>query len=359
MIKIIADASLPDLSDFFQPPFLITPFTAGPDLYQQIQEYDVLLCRSTLKIDTALLADTRISCIATVSSGTDHIVATNPQKSIQIIDAKGANACAVADYVIACLAYCQQHSYVQGLHAGVIGVGAVGSAVTLRLRELGFQVSCHDPLRAAHDHQFLSCELDALLGCDLLCVHANLHDQRPYPSRHLLGKNFLSQLKAGTVIINAARGDIVDETALLSCTQSLHYCTDVYAAEPQVSRPLVNYATICTPHIAGHSIEARSRGLHLVSQKLHHYFGLSCSAVHNHATDLLLQSVPFAAWQDAILSIYDPEVETHQLKQATDLSNTFLELRKAHRHRHEFHHYAWPEMDRFLQAALGKNCQTL
>ena len=77
MIKIIADASLPDLSDFFQPPFLITPFTAGPDLYQQIQEHDVLLCRSTLKIDAALLADTRISCIATVSSGTDHIVATN------------------------------------------------------------------------------------------------------------------------------------------------------------------------------------------------------------------------------------------------------------------------------------------
>lgn len=359
MIKIIADASLPDLSDFFQPPFQLTSFTAGPDWYQQIQEHDVLLCRSTLKIDTALLADTRISCIATVSSGTDHIVETDPQKSIQIIDAKGANACAVADYVIACLAHCQQHNYVQGKHAGVIGAGAVGSAVTLRLRELGFHVSCYDPLRAVHDHQFLSCELEELLGCDLLCVHANLHDQRPYASRHLLEKHFLLQLKAGTVIINAARGDIVDEAALLSCSQSLHYCTDVYAVEPEVSRALVNYATLCTPHIAGHSIEARSRGLHLVSQKLHHYFGLSSSEKHNHATDLLFQSLPCASWQEAILSLYDPEVETYKLKQATNLSKTFLDLRKAHRHRHEFHYYAWPEMDRLLQVALGKNCQTL
>jgi erythronate-4-phosphate dehydrogenase len=353
MIKIIADASLSDLSDFFQPPFQITLFNADSNVYQQIQDHAVLLCRSTIKVDAEKLADMSIKCIATVSSGTDHITAENTQKPMDIIDAKGANACAVADYVMACLAYCQQQNYVQGLSAGVIGVGAVGSAVTLRLRALGFHVICYDPLRAAEDPQFSNCEFEALLACDLLCVHANLHDQRPYGSRHLLGERFLKQLKAGTVIINAARGNIVDESAILACPQPLYYCTDVYATEPTVNPALINYATLCTPHIAGHSIEARRRSLQWVSQKLHHYFGLSSAALPNDQGDVKHQTHRFASWQAAILSLYNPEIETRILKQATDLPKTFLDLRQAHRQRHEFHCYAWPEKDRLLEAALG------
>lgn len=354
MINILADASLPDLSEFFQLPFHITLFNPNEDVYQQIQDHNVLLCRSTVKVDTAKLVKTPITCIATVSSGTDHITVSDLSQSIKIIDAKGANACAVADYVMACLAYCQQHHYVQGLTAGVIGVGAVGTLVSLRLQALGFHVLHYDPLRAAVDPQFSNCEFDALTTCDVLCVHANLHDQPPYASRHLLGASFLGQLKAGTVIINAARGDIVDERAVLMTPKKVYYCTDVYANEPCVNPALIEYATLCTPHIAGHSIEARRRSLQWVSQKLHRYFelsnGTSVADIEEHKQ---LLSQDFASWQEAILFLYNPEIDTGILKQAENKSKTFLVLRKGH-HRHEFHCYEWTEKDSLLAIAVGE-----
>lgn len=354
MIKILADASLPDLSFFFQDPFQITRFRSALDLPQLIQGHDVLLCRSTLKVNAALLAHTQIQCVATVSSGTDHIseLDTLPQ-SIPILDAKGANACAVADYVVASVAYCQRQGYVQGHHVGVIGSGAVGSEVTRRLRKLGFNVISYDPLLAERDPHFSHCEFEALLACDLLCVHANLHDDLPNASRHLLDARFLSQLSPGTVIINAARGDIVDETALLACAQSLYYCTDVYSFEPFVNEAVVTYATLCTPHIAGHSIEARNKALYIVSQKIYQHFGMTIPTKLGATPEILLDAAQDATWQAVILSLYDPMLETCILKQAADLTTAFLESRKAHHQRHDFNCYTQPNMSVELKAALG------
>lgn len=346
MIKLIADASLPDLSSFFRSQFQVTRFVAERDLREKINNQDVLLCRSTLKVDADLLADSRITCIATVSSGTDHIDEKYvAQRQIHVIDAKGSNACAVTDYVLACLAYVQQHGLLGGQQAGVIGLGPVGLSVMTRLQKLGFNVKGYDPLRAKFDDNFST--------CDLLCVHANLHDQLPYPSRHLLDARFLSQLKPGTVIINAARGNIVDETALLACTQPLRYCTDVYAGEPNISPALVEYATLCTPHIAGHSIEAKSRALCMVSQQIHNQFGLSTPELPDETAGLFSQSLHSGSWQDIILALYNPKHETQALKATRDLAKEFLTLRRAHHNRHDFNCYAWPNVDKQCHAALG------
>lgn len=347
MIKIIADASLPDLPRLFPTSFQVTYFVDACDLREQISNQDVLLCRSTLKVDADLLSESRISCVATASSGTDHISARDSaDRHIHVIDAKGANASAVADYVVACLAFLQQQGF-GGQHAGVIGMGAVGTTVTTRLQELDFQVHCYDPLRAMHDKTFSTCKLNALWACDLLCVHANLHDQAPYASRDLLDATFLSQLKPGTVIINAARGGIVDEAALLASTQPLHYCTDVYVGEPNIRAEVIEFATLCTPHIAGHSIEAKSRALHEVSQKIHHWFGLPAPILPHSTVQLPLQ-VHFSVWQANILSLYNPEHETQILKKARDLPKEFLALRAAHQDRHDFNCYVWLNGDKIL-----------
>ncbi|MCX7090097.1 MAG: 4-phosphoerythronate dehydrogenase [Legionellales bacterium] len=347
MIKMIADASLPDLSHLFPTSFQVTRFVEARDLREQISDQDVLLCRSTLKVDADLLAESRIACVATVSSGTDHISAGYvAQRKIHVIDAKGTNASAVADYVVACLASLQQQGF-GGQQAGVIGMGAVGTTVTTRLQELDFQVHGYDPLRAMQDTQFSTCDLNALLVCDLLCVHANLHDQVPYASRHLLDATFLSQLKPGTVIINAARGGIVDESALLACTQPLRYCTDVYVGEPNIRAEVIEYATLCTPHIAGHSIEAKRRALQEVSQKIYHWFGLP-APILPHLAVQLPQRAPSTAWQANILSLYNPEHETQILKKARDLPKEFLALRAAHQGRHDFNCYVWLNGDKIL-----------
>jgi erythronate-4-phosphate dehydrogenase len=338
MINMIADASLQDLHSFFSDEFQITLFHNSEDLQKNIQNQDVLLCRSTLKVDVTMLKNSTINCIATVSSGTDHIVQDVLQtQTIQLIDAKGANACAVADYVVASLAYCEQRSYVAGKKVGIIGAGAVGQAVAQHLEGLHYFVQSYDPLRATHDTLFKSCTLTDLFDCDVLCVHANLHATEPYPSRHLLDALFFSKLKPHTIVINAARGNLVDEAALLACSQPIYYCTDVYANEPFLNPALIQYATLCTPHIAGHSVEAKRRALWLVSQKLHRYYNLNSPSVcvQTDHQEQFYRIQKLTTWQSEILNLYNPELETTLLKQSQDLTQTFLDVRKAH-YRHEF-----------------------
>ncbi|MGV3739885.1 MAG: NAD(P)-dependent oxidoreductase [Gammaproteobacteria bacterium] len=351
MIRMMADASIENLTRVFDDEFEITTFINERDLREKIAGHSLLLCRSTLKVESDLLTEHQIECVVTVSSGTDHITQGYP---IKIIDAKGANARSVADYVITCVAYCQLRAYLSGWQVGIIGAGAVGSAVALRLESLGFNVKLYDPLRAERDPDFLTCELESLLDCDLLCVHANLQDNTSYPSRQMLNARFLSQVKSGTVIINAARGDIVDEKALMNCQQTLYYCTDVYANEPQVNAALIDYATLCTPHIAGHSIEAKTNALYLVSQKIRQWYGHKMSVVQNEKAMVDLPNTAFSSWQQAILSIYNPELETLALKQAHSLAQKFLELRKAHCFRHDFDCYAGSNSDSILETALGR-----
>lgn len=352
MIKMLADASLPDLHLFFPEPFALSRFKTVEDLQQQLPDHSILLCRSTTKIDASLLANSRLDCIAAVSSGTDHIaIAELAARQIHLIDAKGANAWAVADYVVACFAYCQTQHYIQGSEVGVIGLGAVGSAVAHRLQGLGCRIHAYDPLRAAENQAFVSCELRDLYACDFVTVHANLHDNHPYPSRHLLDANFLSRLKPGAVILNAARGELVDEAAVLSCQKLLHYCTDVYANEPKISRDIVAFATLCTPHIAGHSLEARTKALRMVSQKLHHYYGINMPVVP--ILDYPSKMISGESWQAMIQSLYDPAQESRCLKHATNLTQTFLDLRAAHAQRHEFHCYTPEQNNLLLKIALG------
>jgi len=151
MIKILADSSFPDLDDFFGSNFQMTRYVSRDDLLTQVIDQDILLCRSTLSVTADLLATSRIACVATASSGVDHLdLSYLKAREITVCDAKGANAKAVADYVSACVASLQRQGYRLGSRAAVVGVGAVGTLVVARLQALGFEVLMFDPLRASH-----------------------------------------------------------------------------------------------------------------------------------------------------------------------------------------------------------------
>jgi erythronate-4-phosphate dehydrogenase len=340
MMKILADATLPHVSTLFNDAFKIHLFNTADELEDALPYHDILLCRSTLKITAELLANHPIQCIATASSGVDHID-TNylSQLGITLLDAKGCNAEAVADYVTATLAYMIQNNFLKGSKAGVIGVGEVGSRVVQRLLSAGFDVACFDPLRALVDHDYSYCAFSELLQCDLLCIHANLHNNPPYSSLNLLDSVFLQQLKPGVTIINAARGGIVNEKALLELDKTLHYCTDVYCSEPAIDPEIIQFSTLCTSHIAGHTIEAKTATMIKLSQQLHHHYGLTMpkvpvkiiktdsvfSDIHHHAAD--------------ILELYNPIIETMQLKQASDKTLAFIQQRRNHQFRHDFNQH--------------------
>lgn len=302
-------------------------------LEDALPSHDVLVCRSTLSITPQLLDNTHISCVATASSGIDHLNTDYlTTQNIPYFDAKGCNAEAVADYVLATLAYLKKHQLIREMRAGVIGAGEVGTRVIKRLKALGFDVLVYDPFKP----HLNTCSFEALKNCQLLCIHANLHNNAPYPTQNLLDTAFFDALSPNTVIINAARGGIVNETALLNQEKPLIYCTDVYQNEPDINPDIVAYATLCTPHIAGHSIEAKQNAVAYLSQKLHVYFGLTPPAKARLADTREVAHLPLPD----ILDIYNPLEETVVLKKATHIQTTFLSLRRAHKHRHNFSCYA-------------------
>lgn len=340
-MNILADASLPGLDLAFPKPFHLTRYHNLPELTQLLPKQEILLCRSTLKVNEALLHNNNLRYVATASSGTDHLDShwLNSQ-NIQVIDAKGSNARAVADYLIACLAFLKQRHLLKGKKAGIIGLGAVGTEVAKRLHAADFSLFTYDPLKALREkNKFKSCSLEDLYQVDLLCIHAELHNTPPYPSLNLINHQVLSHLKPGCIIINAARGGIVHENDLLQSSNSLVYCTDVYLNEPAIDERIVDKAFLCTPHIAGHSLEAKYLAVAMVSTKLHQLLHLP---LPQYATPLAPQSLDVeknSSWTDLILKIYNPEEETKLLKQAVDKQAAFIHLRQLHQFRHDFNTY--------------------
>lgn len=340
-MKILADATLPKLAEAFPSPFELTLYHDAQELASLSKNQDVLLCRSTLKITEALLKHSSLSYVATASSGTDHVDANYLQtRGIQLIDAKGSNAPAVADYVLATLAFLSRYDGFCGKKAAVIGVGEVGKQVVARLKAIGMEIVCYDPPREKLDCHFVSCSLETVTSCDLIAIHANLHTNSPDPSFNLINHELLRQLKPNSVIINASRGSIVNENDLLGQTHPLIYCTDVFDNEPQVNAGIINFARLCTPHIAGHSIEAKQEAVTMISRKLHAAYDLTPPAFNSLASiELPLLNGQYD-WQDVVLSLYNPLEETNLLKNATDLKEAFLNVRKAHHYRHDFCLYA-------------------
>jgi erythronate-4-phosphate dehydrogenase len=338
-MKILADITIPGLAQAFPKPFELTVYRHGENISRLLHQQDILLCRSTLQVNEQLLSGHALCYVATASSGTDHIDTAYLQAhAIELLDAKGSNAVAVADYVIATLAYLQKYHSFQGTKAGVIGVGEVGSKVKERLLAANMEVCCYDPPKSKGEANFYSITLAELADCDLICVHASLHEQHPYPSRNLIDAALLKQLKSNCVIINAARGGILDEEALLQLTPSITYCTDVYSHEPYINRKIVDFALLCTPHIAGHSVEAKWAAVNMISQKLHACYQLTPTALTTIGNRPHLLAAR-QSWQDCVLSLFNPATETNLLKNASDLTTAFIEVRKAHQNRHDFYTY--------------------
>ncbi len=118
------------------------------------------------------------------------------------------------------------------------------------------------------------------------------------------------------------------------------YCTDVYLNEPSIDKRIVDKATLCTPHIAGHSLEAKWTAVAMISEKLHALARLPIPKFDLPPQAPQIELKPNTSWQEFILSLYNPFEETMQLKQAHNKEEAFLSLRKQHQKRHDFSLYA-------------------
>lgn len=322
MPKLLIDASISQIDTYFSEHFEVTRYTNTQELIAQLPKQDALVCRANMTIDSNVLQNNQLSVIATASSGRDHII--RPNSSIPILDARGANAWAVSDYVLCVLAHLKVAT---NKTIGIIGYGHVGKTLSKRLCALNYNIKIHDPWVKIPERY--KADIQEIFSCPVILIHCNHHHLSPYPSHHLITSDCFEKLSAETIVINAARGSIVDEEALLKSRWQGLYCTDVYQHEPNINPNIIHRANICTPHIAGHCVEAKTRIIEIISEQLHTFFGFQTTFQN----PIKKQKVSKENWQTDILKQYDPIHETKLLKDLPSIEN-FLYLRNKHL-RHE------------------------
>ena len=339
MKNIIVDAYVPYIGDIFSgiasvtylPPAQITP--------DAVADADALIVRTRTRCDAALLAHSRVSFVGTATIGTDHLdLPWLASLGIRAVNAPGCNAPAVAQYVLASILTI--HPSPQGLTLGVVGVGHVGRIVAAWASALGMNVLLCDPPRAAAEGPAGFTSLaDIAARADIITLHTpHTKAPAPYPTHHLADARFFASLRRKPVVINAARGPVVDNAALITALRSgtvSHAVLDCWEGEPNLDPALLAAATIATPHIAGYSIEGKQRATQTVVNHLLEHLGatrrLDLGVTPSAAA---LTTIPSAA---SILASYRPLDDTAALRSAPSLPTTFESLRNHYPLRHEPH----------------------
>lgn len=280
---IYADDNMPLAREFFSELGEVRLFSGRDVQAEQLVDADVLLVRSVTKVNAALLSANRsLRFVGTATIGTDHLDQAYLQsRQIPFTNAPGCNAQSVVEYVLSCLFLLadQQQRALATLVVGVVGCGQIGHRLVRSLETLGIKVLQCDPIRAKADSSFVHVELDELLQqVDVVSLHVPLVRSGAYPTVHLINAHRLQQLPAEVALINACRGEVVDNQALLAeakagCRRPLFL--DVWEQEPAIEARLVPYCQIATAHIAGHSLEGKARGTEMLYQALCRELGVA------------------------------------------------------------------------------------
>lgn len=250
-----------------------------------IAGHDGLLVRSATRVTAALLEGApRLRVVGRAGVGVDNVdLAAATRRGVLVVNTPGGSSVAVAELALGLLLAVSRHiapasasvkagrwekkkfqgRELAGRTLGVVGIGNVGSALVIRARAMGMEVVAYDPFIGAETAARLGArllELDALWGmADVVSLHVPLTDQ----TRGLVDRDVLARMKPGAILLNCARGGLVDEAALADALRSGHLggaAFDVFAEEPPPpDHPLLKLDNfVCTPHLGASTGEAQS-----------------------------------------------------------------------------------------------------
>lgn len=344
-MKIIADGHLPYVDEFFGQYGEIKKVLGREMQPADVKGADLLLVRSVTKINADLLQDSNVKFVGSMTAGADHMdTAWLTSAGIQWSTADGFNATPVADYVVSTLAALLQRHVLPQKRARVVVVGAgnVGSKVIERMHLLNMEVIVCDPPRARAEANFKSVALHEIEDVDFISLHVPLQMDGEDATYHCIDSAFLKRQKAGTVILNASRGAVVDSNALLQSGGHLIWCLDVFENEPEIDKNILERANLATPHIAGYSVQSKVRGMEMLYQAACHAGVIT--AMDKAPLVMPHQVLGYAGkehhWQDIVLGVFNPAVMTAMMRTsvlpAEHHGVIFDELRNRFQYRHEF-----------------------
>lgn len=254
-----------------------------PALRAAIVPYDALVVRSESRVTAAVIAaGVRLQVIGRAGVGIDNVdVAAATQQGVIVVNAPTGNTVAAAEHTMAMVLAVARHiapanaalragrwdrsrfvgTELRGKTLGLLGLGRVASEVVQRARAFEMRILAYDPFLSPEAAERVGARLtdldEVLREADFLTIHTVLTDV----TRGMIGAAQLARMKPTAIIVNCARGGIIDETALLTALQAgsiAGAAIDVFAHEPAVDNPLVqDRRVLSTPHLGASTAEAQ------------------------------------------------------------------------------------------------------
>ena len=312
MVKqVIIDKGIPFLEGVFPPEIEVLHLSPEDITPEAVRYADALFIRTRTRINKELLHGSNVRFVATATIGFDHIDQDYCREAgIHWVSCPGCNAQAVCDYVEEAIATYsaasdspQSGRPVGGTPSysspcerpilGIVGYGHVGKLVAQMAERKGYKVLLSDPPLG------IGLPLEQLAPqCDVLTFHTPLTREGEYPTYHLCDVNILRLCKPGTLIINAARGGVIDEQALLATLNTklstLNYTTaiDCWENEPNLNLELLKHVDLASFHIAGYSIQGKMNASEMCLRAFCEFFSLPILSINKKVVPLQGDSEP-------------------------------------------------------------------
>jgi erythronate-4-phosphate dehydrogenase len=262
-MRIVVDEHIPYAQEAFSTLGDVRSYSGRSIGPESLANADALIVRSITGVNASLLEKSSIQFVATATSGMEHIDSTYlAETNITFAHAQGANARSVAEYVLAAIlkATSNHAKPLSSYRCGIVGFGHVGSTVYSLLNQVGIQCGLYDPFLKTQNSELPFISWDEIVQQDIITFHTPLTHDGAFPTHHMINKTFLEDIQNSCILINAARGGVMDTEAMVEmkvAKPGLCYVLDVWENEPDISKTLLDCSSIATPHIAGYSWDAK------------------------------------------------------------------------------------------------------
>lgn len=313
-LKIVVERNVPFIADALRKAGVtVTELAAGEIDRAAMADADALVTRTRTRCDASLLEGSRCTLVASATIGLDHVDCEWCRNAgIEVANAPGCNAPGVAQYVISTLV-AAFGPVLSGRTLGVVGVGHVGSIVARWARQAGMEVlECDPPRQKAEGGDFTDLTTVAARA-DAITFHVPMTHEGEDATWHLADERFFSLLQKKPLIINTARGAVIDNKALLKALDSGlvgKAAIDCWEGEPEISLELLHKAFVATPHIAGYTRSGKARASQIALEAICRHFGLSGLSID----EPVAPYAPDDLTTQEIAESYDPIADSEPLR---------------------------------------------
>jgi erythronate-4-phosphate dehydrogenase len=304
---------------------------------KSLLDCEILIVRSRTKVNKLLLDGTKVRFVGSTVAGLDHIDENYlHENGISFASAQGCNANAVAEYVISAISnLANDYSFdLSTKTLGIIGVGNVGTRLDFKAKQLGITTLLNDPIREINEGKSGFVDLDIALSADIVTFHTPLTFSGAHPTHNLLGSHNFEIIKEDSILINAARGGIIDES-IWAVTKTKENIIDCWEEEPNINSRLQSDAYWATPHIAGHSIDAKFMGSFMIYKELCHFLNASFNNEIGQLINPQVRVINDSTLHETLNSIYSFFDDHKAIKETSN----FEDYRRNYPERYEWHHF--------------------